>query len=236
MKKTELFTLYEKLYFHEIEMREKLSGRLQLPLAILVSVIGVLAFMLRNFSNSGETALLVVFMIFYGMSFIGILLGITNFIRSWYGYEYSFLPSAKETEDYRQLLIETYESYQGSDDLVEKHFTDYLMRYYVECSSVNTNNNDQRSIFLHLTNKYIVLGATFAFISFIPFYFGNFDKNLKESVQSVKISEPIEIKGAIMTKEQKNQGEKPPSPPPPPPKRVIREGVEIKSPPPSTEQ
>ena len=51
MPKNPLFDLYEKLYFHEIEVREKLGGRLQTPMAIIVSLIGVLAFLIQNFDK-----------------------------------------------------------------------------------------------------------------------------------------------------------------------------------------
>jgi hypothetical protein len=51
MSKNPLFDLYEKLYFHEIEVREKLGGRLQTPMAIIVSLIGVLTYLLQNFDS-----------------------------------------------------------------------------------------------------------------------------------------------------------------------------------------
>lgn len=231
MDANKLFELYERLYFHEIEMREKLNGRLQLPLAVLISVIGALAFMLRNFSNSGEKNLLILFLLLYVLSCLFVVIGVHYFIRSWYGYEYSFIPSAVETENYRQTLVETYAEFENSEDLVEMHFANFLRKYYIECSSKNTENNDKRSLFLHFTNRHIVTGAIFAFLSLIPFYFGSFDKNLKESIQVVRVCEPIEIKGVGMSKDEpKNQERTPPPPPPPPPKRVIKEGVEIKHP------
>jgi hypothetical protein len=37
MKPDQVFELYEKLYFHEVDAREKIAGRLQIPLAILLS-------------------------------------------------------------------------------------------------------------------------------------------------------------------------------------------------------
>lgn len=231
MENNKLFELYEKLYFHEIDMREKLNGRLQLPLAVLISVIGALAFMLRNFSNSGNNKMLVFFIVMYVLSWLFVIFGINYFIRSWYGYEYAFLPSALETENYRQKLIETYKEYDDCEKLVDKYFSEYLKKYYIECSSKNTENNDKRSLFLHFTNRNIVIGAIFVFLSLIPYYFGNFDKNLNESIQVVRVCEPIEIKGVFMGKdESKNQERTPPSPPSPPPKRVIKEGVEIRTP------
>ena len=51
MAKNPLFDLYEKLYFHEIEVREALGGRLQTPMAIIVSLIGVVVYLLQNFDK-----------------------------------------------------------------------------------------------------------------------------------------------------------------------------------------
>lgn len=48
MNQEQLFAFYEKLYFQELERREKLSARLNVPLAILVAVIGFLSFMLNS--------------------------------------------------------------------------------------------------------------------------------------------------------------------------------------------
>ncbi|UPU35736.1 hypothetical protein M1B72_20200 [Geomonas paludis] len=226
MNASDLFGFYEKLYFHEIEMREKLNSRIQVPLAILMSVVGFLAFMFRNFINSGDKVCLGFFVFLYILSAITIMTGLVYLIRSYYGYEYSFLPSAAETEKYRLLLIETYKEFSDSDNLVERYFTEYLQKYYIECSTNNTENNDRRGLFLHFTNKFIVLSCVFAFLSFVPFHLGQMDKEHKDKTTIVRISGPIELKGNLMPK---NQDTAPP-PPQPPPKRIIKEGVKINQP------
>ena len=48
MEKNELYQLYEKLYFHELETRDKITGRLQVPLAIFISIISLAGYMLKN--------------------------------------------------------------------------------------------------------------------------------------------------------------------------------------------
>lgn len=228
MKEDKLFELYEKLYFHEIEMREKLNGRLQLPLAILISLLGFLAFMLRNLEILSLNLNSVIFILFYLASFFFILASIQNFIRSWYGYEYAFLPSAEDTENYRKKLIGTYEDYDECDNLVTKYFSEYLQRYYIECSSKNTINNDKRSVHIHKMNKHIITGGIFALGAFFPFYFGQLDKNEHNKVYEIRINHPILLKGFEMPEE--NSKKNPPAPPPPPPKRIIKEGVESNPP------
>lgn len=48
MNSQNLFELYEKLYFHEVESKEKISSRLQIPLAILLAIIGVLSHIVKG--------------------------------------------------------------------------------------------------------------------------------------------------------------------------------------------
>jgi len=48
MNRDNLFKFYEKLYFHEIEMREKLNARIQIYLAIIAALFSLIAFILKN--------------------------------------------------------------------------------------------------------------------------------------------------------------------------------------------
>ena len=48
MNQDQLFLFYEKLYFQELDRREKLSARLNVPLAVMVATVGFLSFMLNN--------------------------------------------------------------------------------------------------------------------------------------------------------------------------------------------
>jgi len=194
MNKKDLFRLYEKLYFHEIDMRENLSARLQIPLAILVVLIGFIAYMLRNISPTPINAIFMAFLLFYCLCIVFIVLGILFLVRSWLGYEYTFLPSAKDTEDYRALLIETYKSYENSDELVQKYMMEYIYRYFIECSSTNTVNNDNRSMNLHYARISIICSLVLAFIAFIPFHFGGIDRASLSTPTDVRVVEPIELK------------------------------------------
>ena len=64
MTNIELRQFYEKLYFQEVESREKIHARLQLPLTLILAIIGAIAFLLQNFDyQAGRwTALRVVFL------------------------------------------------------------------------------------------------------------------------------------------------------------------------------
>lgn len=111
------------------------------------------------------------------------------FVRSYFGNTYSFLPDAQSTEEYRQKLCKLYEPYSNGAQIAADHFSDYLMNYYIQCSTENTACNDRRCIFLHRTNYALIITATLTFLSFLAFYLGGLDKVDKKSIAKRNIKE-----------------------------------------------
>ena len=193
MNKQEIFKLYEKLYFHEVDAREKISGLLQIHLAILLSITSVLAYIVKG--NSLES---ISQWPFYFMAILSVSVGlyVTSFfyfIRGFYGHSYEFIPAASVTEEYRNKLIDTYKGYKNSDGLVNHHFQEYLYRYYNECSSINTIANDNRSEALHKCNTYFLLTAIPLTVAFLIYSITGLDKNSIDKEYKVNIVNPINI-------------------------------------------
>lgn len=233
MERKDVFQLYEKLYFHEIDTREKLNSRLQTPLTLIVSFVGVLAFLLQNYGHQGFSVAAILFSVLIVLSSVALAFAAVFFVKSWYNNTYSFLPSAQLTEDYRQSLIKLYEPYENGAQLASDYFSKYVMEYYIRYSSANTECNDRRSIYLHKTNSALIVTATIAFLAFLAFFFGGLDKaNIKKPTE-VSVVSPVTLIGGNMPNPPKNDQSKkvtPPLPPPPPPPRQIREGVEVVKP------
>ncbi len=250
MIKDELFKLYEKLYFHEIDIREKFNARLQLPLAILVAQISFLGYMLQNAVQTETCFLLIAFWLLYVFSCISTGMAIFYFVRSWYGYTFSFIPPANETEKYHQQLIKLYKEYDNTESLVETGINQYLYSYYHECSSINTDNNDKKALSLHKSLTWVIAAILLSFFVFVPYHFGGLDKNITSTSTSTSIktqttrqsvkpqqenhkTNPVvialspDIEEINMSEKERQQ---PPPPPPPPPKRMIKEGVEVLKP------
>ena len=232
MSKNPLSDLYEKLYFHEIDVRESLSNRLQAPMAIIVSLIGVLGFLIQSFDKEQSGFIVNLFTFFLVSSAICLICALYFFIKSWWGSTYAFLPSAEDTEKYRKLLESTYKKYKSGDDLANKHLDEYLCNNYIKCATQNTQCNDLRSLNIHRTNGTLIITTLLVFISFLTFFFGNLDKSNSNKPNEVIIVKPADIKGVFMTKpEPPKASTPPPQPPAPPPPRLIKEGVEIVRPP-----
>lgn len=173
MNQDQLFQFYEKLYFQELDRREKLSARLNLPLAILVAVIGFLSFMLNNAPRDIQAPGHLIFWIGFIASCTATGFGAWYFKASWFGHTDKLLPTANATEDYRNTLVELYKEYDEKDALVETALKAYLYDYYMKFSSVNTTNNDARAYHLYQATYAITISVLLAFFAFIPYFISN---------------------------------------------------------------
>src|SRR3546814_8858614 len=92
-----------------------------------------------------------------------------EFIRALWGHTYECLPVATEIEKYRAQLRSTYEEYEDGVEVSEKHFLEFMARYYSECSSKNAIVNSLRYDRLHDCSSYLVYAAPFLLVSGLVF-------------------------------------------------------------------
>jgi hypothetical protein len=196
-----LFEFYEKLYFHEIDMREKLSARIQVPLAVFISLVGALAFMLQNYEDTVHNQASYFFILFLAASSLALLVSLYFFIRSWYGHTYSFLPTAQKTESYREELCKTYNEYEDGKTIAENHLDEYLCNYMITCSSINTEVNDARAWYFHKLSGWLIIVALLLLISFLFFHFGHLDKGHQTKTLQMRIINPIDPSGNLIYNE-----------------------------------
>jgi hypothetical protein len=196
MTEADLRSLYEKLYFHEVESRESINSRLQTPLTILVAIIGVVAFLLQNYEYESFVlnAPHVLFAFFVSLSVFCLGCATYYFSRSWYDNEYHFLPASSVTADYRRKLVETYSEFENGEELVEKYLGEYIYRSYIDYAAWNTNVNDARSAYIHRCNGAIIVTVILLFCGFLGFYFGGLDKNKLKKAQEVTLTKPIDVR------------------------------------------
>lgn len=256
MDEQKLFELYEKLYFHEVEAREKIAARLQIPLAVFLSITSLYGYFLKGYSIENSGAWNIAFSIVCVVSVYFFIRSLIYFKKAFFGSEYRFLPAARVAEGYRQELFELYKSYDGTDGysdcqtLVSHHFKNYLLKEYIDSSSHNTVINDKRSEALHKSNSFVIFNIVPLACLFLIFTLANIDKNNIEKEYKVRISNPVkidshtspvEVKGVLSSSTLEidfsddikeilmNEKVKSPPPPPPapPPSRYIREDVNI---------
>ncbi len=243
MKECDLFTFYEKLYFHEIQVRDSLQGRLQTPLAILVALFTFLGYMLTNVNTFKMTTEFLIFFGFVLGSLLFLALAVLRFFKSVYNYNYEYLPCADAMEKYRSQLIEFYKENANARELVEKKISKYILNYFVECSSANAKNNDRRSFNIFLTYRFIVISVVFAFLSFIPYRYYEINEKVPDSSlvvitgissedgqvmieENAQDSGATQSQGTTQSQPDANVGQQEPLPPP---KRVVKEGADPSS-------
>lgn len=182
---------YKELYFHEIDVREKLNSRIQIPLAIILSMIGGLSFMTPRLNIVVYDLFLIGYLVCFCLTCISLIIATLFLIRSFFGHEYSFLPTARDCEDYRILLGETYKGYENADELVEEHFEKFIVNEYVNSSTINTNCNDQRSLLLHFTNRFLIASILSIAVTFALFQAANWRGSLETEPIKMEIVDSL---------------------------------------------
>lgn len=196
MTDDELFEFYKGQYEREDEARDDINGRLQIPLAIIVSLIGVLAAMVRLLGYPSSTWKYGTFSLLILASGIYVMRALYFFVRAWRGYEYKFLPTADQTRGYRDELKTTYAQYSNAQQLVDQYTKQYIQNYYISCSTQNTDNNDARALNLHYSNRAIIVAALLVAATYVFHECFKMNELIPSESTSVRIVQPVEIKRA----------------------------------------
>lgn len=167
----ERFSFYEKLYFHELERKEKLIGRLNLPLAMLVGLTSFLGYMLNKAPTTEDGWPAVFFWSFYGIAVICIAVSAWEFKSAWGRREYDFiLPTTENLENYRLKIQDYYKDEEDGENTHKQIFKETIYNYYITGTSRNATNNDKRGENLNQLSIYLVAAIVFSMLSFLPFY------------------------------------------------------------------
>lgn len=249
MNKIRLFELYEKIYFHEMEVREKLVGRVQINFALVATGFAVLSYMVRmlDFSRNHIVVGLFILSVLLSISLAGFC--VYHLVKAFWGNEYKGIPTGQDIDNYREEMV-VYKSQievfnkenpdaPVSDVDVDARVYDYVYGKFRDCSSHNTKINDLRSAHIHDSFRWL-LRAVIPFVCASFFFIvGDLDvssprketpilnKSLNKNLE--KISHLLEQnknsiinnKKESMSKHQTNP-QSPPLPTESPPRKVIQ--------------
>lgn len=199
MTKAERFKLYEKLYFQELDRREKISSRLALPFAVIVATVGLLSFMLNSGDKPDYQPYVALFWLLFVASAVALAFGAWFFRKAWFGDTDKLLPTAGDIEGYYRELVTTYEGFDDHEKLVHSAFEEFLFNYFAQYSSENAINNDRRSYNIHRATVSLTVSVLLAFVAALPFFIAN-----------------------QLTRNHEMTRPEPPPPPPPPPPRDVK--------------
>ena len=196
MTSSELRNLYEKLYFLEIDARDKLHGRLQLSLTLLLIIGGAVLYFFQNadYERGALTAIRLAFLFFFCGGIVMLVIAAGFFIKAFFNHAYQFLPDSSETARYKLRLEETYREYEAHEALVAEALDKYLVDYYVEYGAFNTRVNDRRAAYLHSCNGWLISAAVLMMLAYLAFYFGDLDKGRIKTPSEVHITKPVDVR------------------------------------------
>jgi hypothetical protein len=145
----------EKRYFHELDVREKFSTRLQFNFAFYTAFLSITAYMVRMVDYTSPCTILTLF-------FTGVVLGVLILTRSIYfthrvftGLEYRLAPSTEKILEYRlgleknlKDITEYNNKYSLSIEAPDPHtgIILYMEKILSKCTTFNERVNGSRRI------------------------------------------------------------------------------------------
>jgi hypothetical protein len=208
--------LFEKIYHHEIDGRDKVAQRLQLPLVAFLAISGFVGTLLQSVQRTDYSNSAIAFWISLTLAIAALVGASGYFVVSLIGKKYSYLQSPADWHTHHLECLKLYSGYEFEEKLVGAALKKNLIATYVKCATANGDINARKSYYVFMLLRCLVAGAIFTVVAFGIFFFAKLDRNISRA-QRVEITAPIIIKGEIMT------NQKPPAAPPPPPSREIRE-------------
>ena len=163
---------YEKIYFHELDVREKLENRLKLPMTMfaIVSTMAIFLFndiIVRNFFEPEA-----LFLTVYFSAIISTILSIFFFIKSWYGYIYKMIPNTITLENYFQEINISYKEIDNehAEEWTNEAFEEYLLSTFKDYAAHNTINNDRKSYNLYNSLTALIIAFLLFIFAYYPYY------------------------------------------------------------------
>lgn len=165
MKKEKALEFYEKLYFSEIENKDKIHTRAQAEFGLIVITATILTYLAKNTSYEAHPFLACVVFIFTAISFFLILASSFLLKKVIWGNKFKYCPAPQALHDYHTQLINhevTYKKYCEDNGIAHDNnhtpddkLWDFIHQEIRECASWNSNINEVRSSKLFESTKYL---------------------------------------------------------------------------------
>ncbi|CAM2834841.1 hypothetical protein [Vibrio rarus] len=169
MNRDKLFPFYEKMYFHEMETREKLFTRVQINFALIFTGFSIVSYMLRMLDFSVYREAAIAFVVLAVLSIALSAIGVWHLISAFWGNEYKGVPSPKETDGYRvevqQYVVsinqynEDYPENKQPVVDVDEMVSQFIYEQLRDCSSHNTDINDTRFARIHNSVRWLLIAS-----------------------------------------------------------------------------
>lgn len=170
MSGDDVFRLYERLYFWEIERRDRIDARVPVIIVLVLALVSLQSYLLNKLLPLMNDDYVIASVILLGISLGTLIVAIVYLLMSWHGHDYAYLPNAMALEDRRDVLRRHLDDANVDDAEKEDWLAAYtskdLFEYYVECGSLNFDNNNSKSTRLYVTFNWLIGSIVSGIISF----------------------------------------------------------------------
>ena len=189
------FKFYQKHYFYELDLEEKLYSRTQTLFVILSSLNLFIYYIFSHIKTHEITTYYLLCCLFLTIAFVLNIYAIIYYYKCVIpSNELVFsAPTMLDIEEYRNKLIE-YKPYDYK--IVRRHFTQFILNTYIAIATNTADRNLERKVYFSNTLQYLGLAFVSAFLSTIFLYFGNLNYEKSKCVKVI-VTNPIKVEGEI---------------------------------------
>ncbi|OBP15168.1 hypothetical protein A5320_07225 [Rheinheimera sp. SA_1] len=185
-----------------------MQSLLQIPFAITVSLIAILASFIKDYQSDADSSHLLLGGLF-AIVLLALVLVLYRFKNCFYGHEYWTLPTLDKIKEHRTVLMEYHlnnkcdEDTCTPEDKTNLSVTEQIDEYYIRCASYNAKVNSYRGDQWTALNQNLAVLAILVAVTYVYFYAGNFDiaTNKKEQTAKSLVSEHSDARSSIILSE-----------------------------------
>lgn len=155
------FIFYEKQYYHELEMKQKIDVRLQAHIVFSLAWLNVSAYLVKDIDFQSNAYVISIFFASMLCFFLLICNSLRFSIFSFYGNIYTFIETPKKLEKFYNDSSDYYKKYHSanSKQLVDERFNEVIMEDLLKTTDNNSKKNDSRSGESFEASRFLVFAA-----------------------------------------------------------------------------
>lgn len=204
----ETLLLYERVYFHELDSRDRVIERMQIPIAMMLALYGAQAYLLSNSNYLPASAYLFGFAFCLGASILAGIVGGVSVFKVLTGHTYRLLPTLIDLESYRRNCANTFAASEGAqqylDVWVKTSVVRDTARQLIVCASHNALQNTKRSGMSWAAHVSLMISGVTAAAAFLLFHIGDLKQEPVHAVEIVEMRQnrekPVTLVGSVSSK------------------------------------
>jgi hypothetical protein len=170
--------LFKEMYYHELAQKENINNRISIPLGILTLLIGVASYYINSIYNLTINTWFYIFISVLVVYSILIIICIYLLYKAYYGYEYTYISTAKVIDEHTEYYINYYDQYYDNyfsrttnctkNELIENAVNKKLYELYKDSIDTNAKLNEDKLVYLRKIGGIIIITVIVGAICVIP--------------------------------------------------------------------